>query len=212
MTPQGSNRLGKEEFLKLLTTQLANQNPLEPVDNQAFIAQLAQFATVEQQSQMNSTLESLLVAQASTNQTAVANLVGKGVSFKSNQISLGAMGDTAITGRIAEDAVKVSAIITDKNGRVVRSIVVNGNQDAGPISLNWDGMDAEGKRLPAGTYSVTLTAEDAKGQSVTAGAHGKGRVSAISFTEGVPQLIVNGVRVRLSDVLEVNEPNSTTTP
>lgn len=212
MTPHGSSKLGKEEFLKLLTTQLANQNPLEPVDNQAFIAQLAQFATVEQQSQMNSTLESLLIAQASSNQTSVANLVGKGITFNSNKVALAEMGDTTINARLTDEAVKVSAIITDANGKTVRSIVVNGNQAAGPVSLTWDGMDTNGRRLPPGTYTVTITAEDAKGTSVSATPHGQGRVSGVSFAEGAPQLIVNGVRVRLSDVLEVNEPATTTTP
>lgn len=209
---QGSSKLGKEEFLKLLTTQLANQNPLEPVDNQAFIAQLAQFATVEQQSQMNSTLESLLMAQASSNQTGVANLVGKDVTFTSDKITRGAQDtQTIINGNLLDEATKVNAIITDASGKTVRTITRTAKTAAGPVSFEWDGRDSSGKELPAGQYTVKLTAENAEKQSVGFTPQGKGRASGVSFADGVPQLIVNGVRVRLSDVLEVNEPNSTTT-
>ena len=212
LKPQGSSKLGKEEFLKLLTTQLANQNPLEPVDNQAFIAQLAQFATVEQQSQMNSTLESLLMAQASSNQTGVANLVGKDVTFTSDKITRGA-GDTqtTINGNLLEKATSVHAIITDASGKTVRDIALTAETAAGPVTFNWDGRDSSGKQLPAGQYTVKLTAENAEKKSVAITPHGKGRASGVSFADGVPQLIVNGVRVRLSDVLEINEPGSTTT-
>ncbi|MBL8934284.1 MAG: flagellar hook assembly protein FlgD [Archangium sp.] len=213
LSTQGSSKLGKEEFLKLLTTQLANQNPLEPVDNQAFIAQLAQFATVEQQSQMNSTLESLLMAQASNNQTGVANLVGKDVTFTSDKITRGAADtQTTINGNLLDKATKVNAIITDASGKTVRTITITAERAAGPISIDWDGRDSTGKLAPAGQYTVKLTAENAEKKSVAVTPQGRGRANGVSFADGVPQLIVNGVRVRLSDVLEVNEPNSTTAP
>lgn len=210
LTPQGSSRLGKEEFLKLLVTQLSNQDPLDPVDNQAFIAQLAQFASVEQQSQMNSTLESLLVAQAGANQTNVANLVGKDVTFTSNDVTLPAMGDIELHGRLSGDATKLNAIIKDANGKVVRSIAIDGQRSAGEVMVPWDGRDEQGNRVAAGKYTVTFTAADVAGKSVDVGTNGRGRVSGVSFADGVPQLIVNGVRVRLSDVLEVTEPSSRT--
>ncbi len=207
-TPYGNSKLGKQAFLKLLTTQLANQDPLQPVDNQAFIAQLAQFAAVEQQSQMNSTLESLLVAQASANQTAVANLVGKDLTFITDKVHLDPTGDVTINGQLSEKAHKLSAIIKDSNGKVVRSIVIDADRNAGPLALTWDGRDSNGQRVTSGDYTVTLTAEDEKGKSVPITTQGRGRVSGVSFADGIPQLIVNGVRVRLSDVQEVNEPNS----
>jgi len=210
-TPQGSNKLGKEEFLKLLTTQLANQDPLDPVDNQAFIAQLAQFATVEQQSQMNSTLESLLVAQASSNQTNVAVLVGKEISFKSNEVALPAMGQVEVHGKLSDASTKVSAIIKDQNGKTVRTLVLTGDRAAGEFSFQWDGLDSNGQRANAGNYTVTLTAADKDNKSVPVSTSGKGRATGVSFAEGYPQLIINGVRVRLSDVLEVHEPSSNTT-
>ncbi|MCA3015496.1 MAG: flagellar hook assembly protein FlgD [Myxococcaceae bacterium] len=210
-TPTGSNKLGKEEFLKLLTAQLANQDPLAPVDNQAFIAQLAQFATVEQQSQMNSTLESLLLAQASSNQTNVANLVGKDITFASSSVRLNGTDGVDLNARLSGEATKVSAIIKDENGKVVRSITVEGRRAAGEVSLQWDGRDARGNQLPAGDYSVTFTAENVQGKSIDVSTRGRGRATGVSFADGVPQLVVNGVRVRLTDVLEINEPKTNAT-
>ncbi|MCU0699093.1 MAG: flagellar hook assembly protein FlgD [Myxococcaceae bacterium] len=210
LTPQGSSRLGKDEFLKLLVTQLSNQDPLSPVDNQAFIAQLAQFATVEQQSQMNSTLESLLLAQASSNQTNVANLVGREITFTSDKVVIGETGGAQLNARLSADAAKVSAIIKDENGKVVRSITV-GSRNGGPLTLPWDGRDNNGNPLRPGSYTVTFTAADLQGKSVDVTTQGRGRATGVSFADGVPQLVVNGVRVRLSDVLEVNEPKSNAT-
>src|SRR6266540_5547596 len=82
--------LGKDDFLKLLTAQLANQDPLQPVDNQAFIAQLAQFSSVEQLQNLTSRLDTLLLATASTNQMSTASLVGKDVAFKADGVDVAA--------------------------------------------------------------------------------------------------------------------------
>jgi flagellar basal-body rod modification protein FlgD len=212
LSPQGSSRLGKDEFLKLLVTQLSNQDPLQPVDNQAFIAQLAQFATVEQQDQMNATLQSLLLAQASGNQTNVAALVGKEVTFKSSNVVLPAEGPIDLTAKLSGEAQKVNAIIKDQNGRVVRSITVEGRAPSGDLAVPWDGLDAQGKRAPPGTYSITFTAADAKGVNVAADAHGTGRATGVSFVDGIPHLIVNGARVRLTDVQEIHEPKLSNSP
>lgn len=211
-TPQGSNKLGKDEFLKLLTTQLSNQDPLDPVDNQAFIAQLATFASVEQQSTMNSTLESLLVAQASSNQTNVAVLVGKDISFNTDQVVAPAAGSVDISGKLSAEATKISANIKDDKGNTVRTIVLDGTKAAGQLSFTWDGLSNNGTHVTQGNYSVTLTAENGDGKSVPITTNGHGRATGVSFSEGYPQLIVNGVRVRLSDVLEVNEPDTRNTP
>src|SRR5690242_15281966 len=85
-----ADSLGKDAFLKLLTAQLANQDPLAPVDNTAFIAQLAQFSSVEQLQNVSSRLDSLLLATASANQLSTASLVGKDVGFKADGVDLAA--------------------------------------------------------------------------------------------------------------------------
>ena len=206
---QGSNKLGKDEFLKLLTAQLANQDPLSPTDNQAFIAQLAQFSSVEQQTTMNDRLEQLIVAQASTNQTATANLVGKDIVYKTDHASFDGHTPVALGGTLSADAASVNAIITDANGKTVRT-VKSGAATAGTVSLQWDGRDDSGTLLPAGSYTVKLTAADPKGNDIPVQTQGRGRATGISFSNGFAELLIDGVHIKLADVLEINEPKPAT--
>jgi flagellar basal-body rod modification protein FlgD len=201
----GSPTLGKDEFLKLLTTQLANQDPLSPTDNQAFIAQLAQFSSVEQQQATNSRLDALIVAQAANNQTSVANLVGKQIVYRTDSVSLTALGAGPISGQLAAPATNVNAIITDQNGKVVRTLTM-GSQSPGTVTFPaWDGTDAHGVKLSPGSYQVKLTAGDADGKPVTFDSQGTARATGVTFQAGYPELILNGVKVKLSDIIQIDE-------
>lgn len=207
-----SSKLGKDEFLKLLMAQLGAQDPLSPTDSSAFVAQLAQFANVEQLQTANARLEGLLVAQAASNQTSTVALVGKDVTFKSDKVALGASGAAALQGNLAKDAGNVTAVIKDSSGKVVRTVSVSG-ASAGPLAIGWDGLDDAGNRLPEGSYSVALTATDVKGQSVAVEPRARARVTGITYEDGVPRLLVNGLPVSLSDVVRVEEaPAVSTTP
>ena len=200
----GSPTLGKNEFLKLLTTQLANQDPLAPADNQAFIAQLAQFASVEQQEAANSRLDALIVAQAANNQTSVANLVGKEIIYKTDSVAVTADRIGAIQGELAADAKQVSAIITDENGKILRTLTLR-DVPSGTVDFGWDGMDDHGVKVPPGTYKVKLTAGDAQDKTITFDSAGHARATGVTFEAGYPELILNGVRVKLSDVIQIAE-------
>ena len=205
----GSRTLGKNEFLKLLTTQLANQDPLSPTDNQAFIAQLAQFASVEQAEAANSRLDALIIAQAANNQTSVANLVGKDITYRTDKTVVTAANPTPdIQGQLAHDATQAHAIITDENGKQVADLVVSPAK-AGTIDFPWGTTT-----LPPGNYKVTLTAADEKGQSLTIHAPGRARATGVTFEAGYAELIINGAHVRLSDIIQISEakPTTITTP
>src|SRR5438874_406051 len=84
----GSNKMGKDEFLKILMAQLSNQDPASPADTGQFVAQLAQFSALEQSQNMNTNLENLLVAQASATQNSAINLVGKDILYKTDSLTL----------------------------------------------------------------------------------------------------------------------------
>src|SRR5215213_6921849 len=85
---RGSSALGKDEFLKLMMAQLAQQDPTAPSDSNAFVAQLAQFSSLEQMQNVNSSLQSLLIGQASQNNSGAVNLVGKDILYKTDKIHL----------------------------------------------------------------------------------------------------------------------------
>lgn len=197
-----AKELGKDAFLKLLMAQLGNQDPLQPVDNQAFVAQLAQFSSVEQLQGLGSRLDTLLLAQASANQLSTAALVGKEVAFKSTGLDLPAEGGTAMQAKLAGDA-DVTAVIQDASGRTVRTLQL-GRRTAGTLEIAWDGRDEQGRALPAGHYGVVLSARDGK-QEVGVELRGRGKVQGVSFDGDVPVLLVGASRVRLADVLEINQ-------
>jgi flagellar basal-body rod modification protein FlgD len=141
-------------FLTLLTTQLRNQDPAQPMDANQLTAQLVQFATVEQQLSMNRTLEALLGLQQASGLTEAAALVGRRVEAEGDRLVLQdgqaelrlPAGSAAQTARIA---------IRDASGALLREEEVR--LDAGPRDWTWDGHDAAGTRLPDGGYQVSVT-------------------------------------------------------
>lgn len=207
--PHGSPKLGKDEFLKLLMAQLGNQDPTSPMDSQAFVAQLAQFASVEALDNMGPRLDAIALAQASGNQLATASLVGKEVAFKSDTVHL-ARTDTGpsarIGARLGADADTVTLVVTDGSGRTVRTLR-EGATVAGNASFAWDGLDDQGKPLPDGDYHVKVTAAKKDGSPVAVDALQRAKVTGVSFANGYAELILAGIsqRVKLSDVSEINQ-------
>jgi len=197
------NELDENAFLRLLTAQLQNQDPLSPVDNQAFVAQLAQFSSVEQLHAVSSRLDTLLIATASQNQMATASLVGKDVSYRASTVQLDGSAPPAVQVKLAAQAA-VTAVITDASGRTVRTLAV-GSHATGTFDLGWDGRDDSGRLLPAGSYQVKLAARGADGSGVSVEARAHGRVGGVTFDGEAAQLLVGGNPVKLSDVVEITQ-------
>jgi flagellar basal-body rod modification protein FlgD len=205
--PTGSNALGKDEFLKLMMAQLSSQDPTAPSDSNAFVAQLAQFTSLEQMQNMNSSLESLLVGQASTNNTDAVSLVGKDVTYKTDQITLAAGDKPTVSAKLSGQASSITATITDSTGKVVRTLQLGGH-DAGDMSVQWDGKDQSSNTAPAGNYTISITAKDANGNLVGVEQRGTGRVTGVSYESGYAQAIVGDQRLKMSDIIEINERNT----
>lgn len=206
--PAGSSgpphALGKDEFMKLLMTQLAHQDPLSPMDSEAFVAQLAQFANVEQLQTANSSLGSLLVASASSNQLSAASLVGRDAVFRSDALVRQPNGQSSAIVRLPEDAPKVVAVVRDETGRAVRTMQLPGAA-AGDLAITWDGKDDRGQVAAPGRYRLEVSASNAAGRALTVQTQQAGRVSGVSFANGYAELLVGGVRVKMPDVVEVKQ-------
>lgn len=154
----GNKTLGKDAFLQLLVTQLKNQNPLSPQDNGAFVAQLAQFSSLEGITTLNSTVSSIAGNYSSSQALQASSLVGRSVIAQTNTAQIndpskGLTGSVNLTSSIAGGTVT----ITDSTGKVVRSLDL-GNQPAGSASFKWDGLDSSGAQVPAGTYTFKANA------------------------------------------------------
>jgi len=145
--------LGQADFLALLTTQLANQDPLSPVDNKEFIAQMSQFASldslqtlVDQFGQLSNSLTSNQALQASA-------LVGRNVLVSGSEAYLGEGGVVAGQLNLENTTTNIRFEIQDASGQAVRSIEV-GAQEAGDIDFIWDGNDNNGAPMPPGMYTI----------------------------------------------------------
>jgi len=201
--PAVKKELDKDAFLKLLVTQLSNQDPLSPVDNQAFIAQLAQFSSVEQLHAVGTRLDTLLLAQASSNQLQTASLVGKSVLYRTDRAELGASGDVQLQASLS-GAADVTVAVKDDAGKTVATLPL-GRRSGGSLDFTWDGRDAKGKRFAAGTYTVEITAKDGDGKSVPVELRQRGAVQGVRFEGDAPVLLVGSFQVRLADVLEITQ-------
>ena len=200
----GAPQLGKNEFLKLMMAQMNNQDPTQPTDNQAMVAQLAHFSTLELQQNSNTHLEGLLMAQASANQTAMAAFVGRDVLYKTDQVQLGDKGAVQASAKLAAAAKNVTLVVTDGAGKTVRTMQM-GSHQAGSMALNWDGRDDKGDRVAVGDYKLRVTAKDDKDQNVAIEQRGSGHVSGVAYVDGVAMLKLGDTKIKVSDILEINE-------
>jgi flagellar basal-body rod modification protein FlgD len=198
----GSTNLGKNEFLKLLMAQLQQQDPLSPTDSQAFVAQLAQFTQVQTAQQMSDQLNSLLVASAANNEIQSASLAGKTVLYRTNSVDLGSSIPVSLEANLKGDAKSVTWTVTDSTGKVVRTLK-EGDAATGDVTQSWDGRDDNGAPLPAGNYKVSVTALDGNAKVVDSILEGRGQVTAVSFENSYPQLVIGSQTIKMSDVVRV---------
>ena len=149
-------QMGKDDFLKLLTVQLKYQDPLNPMENTEFIAQMAQFSSLEQLQNMNQSMEKNLGAETQL-QTAFQNnlatsLVGKSVEIPTQEIEYDGENTTTMTYRLEQGARTANFRILDARGQLVRDFELDPSVRYGDIS--WDGKSDAGGEVPAGAYLV----------------------------------------------------------
>lgn len=192
----------QDDFLKLLIAQLQNQDPLEPMDNQEFAAQLATFNSLGQLIEINEKLGGLKDNQGSMGQYNAASLIGKQISAPGNQVGLTAGATPTIGYQLSANAAKVTISIVAADGTVVRRIDA-GARNAGAQTQLWDGKDNNGNAMRAGVYKVDITAVDGKGVKVAATGKIQGMVTGVKLDGSEPILEVNGVDVPLSSVTTV---------
>lgn len=152
------NELGKDQFLQLLVAQMNNQNPLDPQTNSEFVAQLAQFSTVEGIDNLNTSFESMLSSTQSSQALQASSLVGRKVIVTTDTAVVDTSetfkGSVAMTG--STDNLYVN--IYDSKGNQVNRISLGG-APSGNIGFTWDGKDADGNVLPEGTYKFEAQAQ-----------------------------------------------------
>jgi flagellar basal-body rod modification protein FlgD len=203
-TTKDKSALGKDEFLKLLTSQLQHQDPTEPMDNSEFVAQLAQFSTLEQMSNTNDTLTKMLTGQTTALHTGSAQMVGKTAMLTGDAIDFEPGDVAARIGVDLEKSASVSVEIQAENGTTVNSI---GPLDltAGNHKVFWDGKDSDGNAVDYGKYTARVTAVGSDGQTVAFTQTGSARITGMTFKDGTPTFITGSQDLQLSDISELDE-------
>lgn len=169
--------MGKQDFLTLFTAQLQNQNPLEPVKNEAFVAQLAQFSQLEALTNMQSSLDTFVTAMSGERMLNSASLIGKKVAISDSltQLTQGGTIDASID--LPEGAAGIQINVHDARGNLVQELIA-GPQMLGTTPVQWDGKDAMGNPAPAGLYRLTA-------QAVINGNTSKVAVNALSTVKSI---------------------------
>lgn len=202
----GDDVMGKDEFLKLLITQLANQDPLNPMDGQQFAAQLAQFSSVEQLMNISGALAENgelngMLAQ-SINSGVAAGLIGKSVESASDEVNFDGESPIDLSFRLDDNADSVKVTIRDEAGNLVRKFDLNG-RSSGDHSFEWNGDDLSGQQVKAGLYTFEVTATNKAGGTVEAKEFLRGTVDRITFGQEGIMLWIGKVRVPMSAVESV---------
>jgi len=171
-----SQDLGKDEFLKLLMTQLSAQDPMSPMDATQFTAQLSQFASLEQQSNTNSKLDDLISISGASNSANAVSLLGKEVRMVNNKIK----GPAKVAYELETEAANVQLEVRDKDKRVVKTITdLSGAKGLHDVNI---------KDLEPGDYTINIAAKDGNRREVNAQISTIDRVKSVSFIGNVPQL------------------------
>ncbi len=190
-----------DTFLQLLTTQLKNQNPLDPLDTNQFTQQLVQFSSVEQQLKTNDYLAALVGSNTNAVQTGAVNYIGKTVTASGTRSEL--VNGKAVWNFSLKDAANTSVTIKDDQGNVVYT--ETGTLQAGQGQFTWDGTTSTGGKAPNGTYTIQMQGTNAEGNNVPISTQFSGVVTGIDFTGSEPVLLIGSSRVNLSGVTSVSQ-------
>jgi len=191
-----------DEFLQLLTTQLQNQNPLDPLDTNQFTSQLVQFASVEQQINMNTSLGTLISLQQTAQSTSALGFVGQTVTVSGATATLA--NGQASWSYTSPSPASATFTITNSTGQTVYS--TSQTVQAGTQTFNWNGLDTNGNSLPAGNYTMSISAQSSTGANVAIATRVQGVVSSVDLTQTPPVLTINGQTYAISQIQKISIP------
>lgn len=192
-------------FLKLLITQLQNQDPLEPMSATEFTSQLVQFAGVEQQINANANLEKLLKLQQTSQISSMVGFIGNAVEARGNTVYLeDGLAESTYTLDVNADDIT----ITVRNEAGLTVFTVDGEPGIGSHDFLWDGKDKNGILQPDGAYIIIVSALDREDNLLDVSQTVSGRIIGAGAEDGVVSLFMGDVVILMDDVISVKEPSA----
>lgn len=198
------NELDKESFLKLFVTQLQNQDPLNPDDSAQMAAQLAQFHGLEQMMNVNKNLEKMQESEGTSRAVSLINFVGKDIKLDSGKVRLENGEISQALFRLDAESVSTTMEVRDASGVVVYSGDL-GVKPAGEHLLEWNGVDKDGKKAPAGAYTLTVQAKDISGNELPTKMTTTVRVTGVDLKDSGGSFYTDMGKVRIAEIASVGE-------
>ncbi len=189
-----------QSFLELLTTQLQNQNPLDPLDTNQFTQQLVEFAGVQEQLNTNDSLSTLVSLQQTAQATQALTFVGKTAIVNGNTATMTNSSATWELNVPSNSNVNIS--IANSSGQTVFTQTVP--ETAGNQSFTWNGIGSDGTQWPDGTYTLTASSTDSSGNSVGIATQVAGTVSGVNLTQTPPLLMINGQSFTMNQIQSIS--------
>lgn len=204
---QGKRELDRDAFMRLLTTQLQSQDPLNPTDNTEFVAQLSQFTSLEQMGKVASSVEMMAIGLSANTSAQMVSFVGRQVEARTDKVVVDAQNQpSAMRWEVNGEAAEVNVEIRDSSGKIVRTLSPSAPFN-GERSLGWDGLNDSGGPCPEGTYTVSFIAKDAAGKSLPTELKSTLEVQGVHYASGVPKLeLKGGAQVGVGDILWAGQP------
>lgn len=202
-----NDKMGKTEFLTLFTTQLQNQNPLDPVNNEAFVAQLAQFSQLEASTNMSASLETMAKSMKSDRFMNGANLIGKQVTAPMGNARYEKGSTISGLVSIPAGADSVSLDVMDAQGKKIYTQTL-GRQMPGDLKLSWNGATDAGEPAPSGIYKIVATV-NSLGKITQTPISTPMTVKSVTYSPADDDLIVElegGATVPLSQISRIDAP------
>lgn len=195
--------LGPDVFLRLLVTQLQSQDPTNPTQNENFVAQLAQFTTLEQTTSTNDLLEQLIGQDVQRTQLDLVNLVGRTVVTEGDTVSLGKTDQPILAYSLSDTANRVTIDVLGQDGEIFRSLQTPSAEKAGAHQVQWDGLDKDGDRLPEGVYQFRVNAVKGNQDPVSNFTFARERVSNIVPGTENPVVLQSGKTLNTQDIISI---------
>jgi flagellar basal-body rod modification protein FlgD len=195
--------LGRDQFLKLLITQLKNQDPLNPMESVEFTSQLAQFSSLEQLFSVGDSLQAIKTSLQLQEGDQMVQTIGKKVVSKGDTVPVQGGEAGPATFSLDQDA-EVQVSVFNSSGSLVR-ILPMGWLKKGTSQVPWDGRDQSGKAVPDGDYSFQVQAVDEQGSPVSSQTYVTGEVTGVRYQNGKSFLLLGNRQIRPESVLEVNK-------
>jgi len=199
--------LGKNDFLNLLVTQLQHQDPLNPAESTEFTAQLAQFSSLEQLSNINDNLKNMELFQTSVTNSQAVSYIGKEITARGNTVQLESGQPAECHFELADNAALAVISVYDANGGFVTSFET-GPLNFGRQSAAWDGTDRDGNLAGPGIYRFEVQAVDTNNQDLSVTPMISAVVSGVSFKDQTASLITGLQTIAIDDVIAVSKVQS----